>query len=71
MKRTLSLTREALTALTTEEMTFVGAGDTGPQPTPPVWAPRTLAVKECLATSQDSLAACSNSCLSGCASCAC
>ena len=50
MKRTLSLTREALTSLTTDEMAAFGAaGD--PQPTPPIYAPRTLPPRECLADS--------------------
>ncbi len=71
MKRTLTLKRESLTVLTTEEMSFFGAGEGDPQPTPPIWAPRTLVVKECLATTQDSMVVCSNSCMTGCASCAC
>ncbi|HEV2891187.1 MAG TPA: hypothetical protein VGX28_12500 [Frankiaceae bacterium] len=48
MKRSLSLKREALVALTTDEMTFVGAGESGPQPTPPVWFTKTLAATGCV-----------------------
>ena len=40
MKRTLTLKRETLTSLTTDELAAVaaGAGPTGPEPTPPVYA---------------------------------
>ena len=50
MTRSLTLRRESLVELTTAELSFRGAGEGDPQPTPPVWAPRTLVVRECLAT---------------------
>ena len=61
LTRRLSLKREPLTALTTDEMALVAGGnstDCGPQPTPPVYAPRTLPLDECFATTQPSRLAC-------------
>ena len=50
MKRTLSLKREQLTALTTDELAaFRGAGEGEPQPTPPQYAP-TAPLDRCLPT---------------------
>lgn len=73
MKR-LTLKREHLNALTTDEMARVAGGNSqgcGPQPTPPIFAPQTLPLKECLATSQDSMLVCSGDCMTYGASCAC
>lgn len=53
MKRPLSLKREALTALTTDELAGLGAGGT---------LPATLVAKECLGTTQDSRVVCSDGC---------
>jgi hypothetical protein len=50
MKRTLTLKRESLTPLTTDELAMlVAAGDGDPEPTPPVFAP-TMPIARCLAT---------------------
>lgn len=62
MKRTLSLKREALIELTTEEMAAF-AGASPPDPTPPVFLPHTLNPRECLATTQDSVIFCSGNCV--------
>lgn len=70
MQRTLMLKRETLTDLTADELRFFGAGETDPQPTPPVFAP-TLPLKDCFATTQDSMVQCSGSCFSNCSQCAC
>lgn len=49
MKRTLTLRREALTALTPHELAaFGGAGEGDPDPTPPIFAPNTIPLGECL-----------------------
>ena len=70
MKRTLSLKREALTALTTDELAaFGGAGSQ--DPTPPWITPKTLEPKECFATTQDSVLVCSGDCMTYGASCPC
>lgn len=63
--RRLVLRREALAPLSTDEMAaLAGAGGGGgPQPTPPVYAPRTLDVKECVAT-LDSVLVCTMNCAS-------
>lgn len=51
MKRTLSLRRESLTELTTDELaSFGGAGPTDPQPTPPQYLTNTLVPKVCIPT---------------------
>lgn len=73
MKRTLALKRESLTELSTDELALLRAagGETDPQPTPPQGLPVTLAVKECLATTQDSMVVCSGDCITYRASCAC
>lgn len=53
MRRTLRLRRETLTELGTDALATIAGGDgpTGPQPTPPVYAPRTLVLEECFAIS--------------------
>ncbi|HEV2889034.1 MAG TPA: hypothetical protein VGX28_01525 [Frankiaceae bacterium] len=51
MKRTLTLRRETLTELGTDLLAVVGGNTGGPQPTPPVYAPRTLVLEECFAIS--------------------
>lgn len=74
LTRRLTLRRETLAALTTDEMARVAGGnsqDCGPQPTPPVFAPRTLPLKECFATTQDSVLVCSGTCTSYGTTCAC
>lgn len=72
MKRTLSLRREALTELTTDELaSFRGAGPTDPQPTPPWYVTHTLSPKDCLATTQDSAVVCSGDCMTRGTTCAC
>ena len=54
--RTLSLKREALTALTEPELAaFGGAGDT--QPTPPNYAP-TTPVRDCLTAAEPTRLVC-------------
>lgn len=71
MRRTLSLKRESLTALTTDELSMlVAAGEGDPQPTPPWYAP-TSPVKDCLATTQNSMVVCSGDCMTRGTSCAC
>jgi hypothetical protein len=55
VKRTLTLKREHLAELSSGELERINAaGETGPQPTPPVYAPRTLPVRDCLAGTLDS-----------------
>ena len=52
MRRALTLRRETLAELGTDALAVVGGGDTGgPQPTPPLYAPRTLVLEECFAIS--------------------
>ena len=54
MKRTLTLRRETLTELGTGALAAIAGANgptTGPQPTPPVYAPRTLVLEECFAIS--------------------
>lgn len=64
MKRTLSLKREVLTPLTTDELTLLRAGhEAGALTLPP---------KACVtATTEDSVVFCSNGCLTGPGSCFC
>jgi hypothetical protein len=52
-RRTLALKREALTELRSEELAWIngGNGPTGPEPTPPVYAPKTLPLDDCFAIS--------------------
>ena len=47
--RRLTLRRESLAALTTDELAVVAgaAGPTGPEPTPPVYTPRTVNLDDC------------------------
>lgn len=48
MKRSLTLKRETLAALNEYELAaFGGAGEGDPQPTPPVWAPKTIPLDVC------------------------
>lgn len=64
MRRTLALKRESLTALTTDELTLLRAGDQQPAVT--------LPAKQCVDyLTQDSVIFCSNGCLTGPASCFC
>jgi hypothetical protein len=71
MKRTLSLKRESLTPLTTDELALlVAAGEGDPQPTPPVFAP-TTPLKGCAGTTLDSMVVCSGNCMTHSPSCAC
>ena len=52
MKRSLTLRRETLTELASAELAAVAGGnESGPQPTPPIFAPRTLVIEECFAFS--------------------
>ena len=52
MKRSLTLRRETLTELGTDALAAIAAGNgSGPQPTPPIYAPRTLVLEECFAFS--------------------
>ena len=61
MKRTLSLKREALVALTTAELDALGGA--GPiDATPLCLDPYSLSPRECLATTQDSAVVCTNNC---------
>jgi hypothetical protein len=48
--RRLTLRREAIAALTTDELAVVAgaAGPTGPEPTPPIFAPRTVQYNDCV-----------------------
>jgi hypothetical protein len=55
MKRTLSLSREALTELTTDELAGLAAGAAIPPPTPVV---HTLPVNYCLGLSRDTCINC-------------
>lgn len=71
LTRRLTLKRETLTELTADELRFFGAGEGDPEPTPPIFAPRTLPLRDCFATTQDSVVVCSQSCFSNCASCPC
>ena len=73
LTRSLVLRREALAPLTTDEMAALAAagGGTGPQPTPPVYAPRTLHVEECVGPTLDSMLVCTFQCASHDYSCAC
>lgn len=58
MKRTLSLKRESLTALTTDEMAALGTAAVSL----PTWIePQSLQVRTCFATTQDSVLVCSGS----------
>lgn len=61
MKRTLSLRREALSALTTAELDALGGA--GSVDTTPFWfEPNSLSPRQCLATTQDSAVVCTNNC---------
>lgn len=73
LTRRLVLRREALAPLSTDEMAaLAGAGGGGgPQPTPPIYAPPTLDVKECVRTSFDSAVVCSGGCMTYGTTCAC
>lgn len=62
MKRTLSLKREVLTPLTTDELAMLRGGQ----------LPATLDPAACLAaTTEDSVIFCSNGCMTGPGSCFC
>jgi len=61
MKRTLSLKRESLAALTTAELD--GLAGAGSVDTSPIWfEPNSLNPRECLATTQDSQVMCTGNC---------